>query len=434
MAKPAGTVTERTLPERLLDARILVIDDEQPNVELVTRLLNDAGYRNVEGRTTPPDEISAVWAPDLVLLDLLMPAMDGYEILSRIRAAGLTDLDLPVVVLTADARPDAKLRAFRSGASDFLTKPFDLAEVLLRVRLHLERHFLHRDSSSHGELLERTVAEQTDELLRLVRGLQGRTVSLAAANAKLRESEEQRSWFFTTASHELRTPLTAVVGFATTLRYGWGRISDDERLEFVRSIERQGRRLVQLTEDLLTIAAADRDALAVDVRATEVAPVLELALESFASANAAIEVDLPPDLEVVADPERLTQIMVNLIANALRYGREPIVIEAHREGGEVEISVRDHGEGIPADLRERLFDRFARSPSQETRIQQGFGLGLAIASELVRIQDGSLRYEDATPSGARLVVRLPAVDPSAAATLGGASAARARSRRGESNP
>ena len=394
------------LPERLRDARILVIDDEPPNVTLLTRLLERAGYRHVEGRTTPPADPGELDAPDLVLLDLLMPGIDGYEVLDGIRGAGLADLDLPVVVLTADATPEAKLRAFRAGASDFVTKPFDVAEILLRVRLHLERHLLHGDSLSHGERLERTVAEQTDELVRLVRDLQGRTVALATANAKLRESDEERSWFFTTASHELRTPLTTVIGFAKTLRYRWNDLGDDERLEFIRSIDRQGRRLAQLTEDLLAVAATERSAIAVELRATLVASVVDVAVEAFGMSDVDIRMDVPAALEAAADADRLAQILVNLIANAVRYGREPIEIGAHRVEDRIEIWVRDHGEGIPSDLRPRLFHRYARSATQEDQVQQGFGLGLAICSELARVQRGALSYEDAEP-GARFVLRLP---------------------------
>lgn len=132
---------------RLQDARILIIDDQEPNVRLVERSLGRAGYRRVRGMTDAAAAIETILAspPDLVLLDLRMPDLDGFGVLRRLCELGTPSGYMPVIVLTADMDPSARREALSLGADDFLTKPFDVEELLLRCRNLLETRFLHAD-------------------------------------------------------------------------------------------------------------------------------------------------------------------------------------------------------------------------------------------------------------------------------------------------
>jgi putative two-component system response regulator len=152
----------------LLDSRILVVDDEAPNVLVLERLLAKAGYRNVR-TTTDPGAVSGLldeFDPDLVLLDLRMPRIDGFAILELMRARSSTApvLEVPVLVLTADATKDAKSRALAAGARDFLTKPFDVDEALLRITNMLDLRALTVELRTQNADLEERVAERTREL------------------------------------------------------------------------------------------------------------------------------------------------------------------------------------------------------------------------------------------------------------------------------
>lgn len=163
-ATAGGRTSPRTVPARQ-QARILVIDDEPSNVVLLERLLRRVGYEDVVSFTDPAQGASEYerQAPDLLLLDLHMPHLDGFAVLERLAPLRQGDY-LPTLVLTADANPDTKRRALSAGANDFLTKPFDAVEVTLRIGNILDTRLLHLEAQSHNKLLEQRVWERTAAL------------------------------------------------------------------------------------------------------------------------------------------------------------------------------------------------------------------------------------------------------------------------------
>jgi putative two-component system response regulator len=152
-------------PDRILNARILIIDDQQPNVTLLEKLLQQAGYRQVLGATDSRLvlDLYRSYLPDLLLLDLMMPHRDGFEVLHDLRPELEKD-HMPVLVLTADLAQSTKLKALKAGAKDFLTKPFDQAEVLTRIHNMLESRLLYQDLRDQNRILEDKVCERTEEL------------------------------------------------------------------------------------------------------------------------------------------------------------------------------------------------------------------------------------------------------------------------------
>jgi len=152
----------------LTEARILVVDDQEPNVRLLERILRRAGYANV-ATTTDPRQVLAMYGeldPDLIVLDLHMPHMDGFEVMEELGRRVPDGSYLPILVLTADATPQARQRALSMGARDFLTKPFDHDEALLRIRNLLETRSLHLRLKDQNEALEQKVGERTEALQR----------------------------------------------------------------------------------------------------------------------------------------------------------------------------------------------------------------------------------------------------------------------------
>ena len=150
-------------PQHILDARVLIVDDQEANVQLLVRLLDEAGYSRVTS-TMRPQEVSALHYKnryDLILLDLQMPDMDGFEVMQALKTID-ADSYLPVIVLTAE--PAHKVRALQAGARDFLSKPFDLLEVKTRIHNTLEVRLLYRQLANHNQLLEQAVLERTEEL------------------------------------------------------------------------------------------------------------------------------------------------------------------------------------------------------------------------------------------------------------------------------
>jgi len=153
------------MPEtRFAAARILIVDDEQSNVRALDRLLRAAGYADIVATTKPAEVLTLYRDRDLILLDLHMPELDGVGVLEQLRADAPPQTFLPVLVLTGDSSRDARRRALAAGTKDFLTKPFEVDEVLLRIHNLLETSYLHREITAHNQILERRVGERTAEL------------------------------------------------------------------------------------------------------------------------------------------------------------------------------------------------------------------------------------------------------------------------------
>src|SRR5207247_10942924 len=152
--------------QALKAARILIVDDESANVRLLERVLERDGYTHLRSTTDARQALPLYTEsrPDLVLLDLAMPHVDGFQILERIKPLVPPKAYLPVLVLTADITMETKRRALESGAKDFLTKPFDQVEVLLRIRNLLETRLLHQELARHNESLEEIVRERTQQI------------------------------------------------------------------------------------------------------------------------------------------------------------------------------------------------------------------------------------------------------------------------------
>jgi PAS domain S-box-containing protein len=229
---------------------------------------------------------------------------------------------------------------------------------------------------------------------------------LAAANEDLRAVDRGRSEFFTRASHELRTPLTSMLGYLDILDRQWEELTDPDRREHVATVQRQALRLTRLVRDLLATAEMDQGLLSIDRRPTELREIVEAVVRHLAPAPETVQVAVEGRPVVLGDRSRLEQIVSNLVANAIRYGASPIRIAVSNGGPTVSVSVSDAGTGVPTDLADHLFERFALSDETERRIQQGFGLGLSVARDLARAQGGDLRYVGG-PDGAEFVLTLP---------------------------
>jgi two-component system phosphate regulon sensor histidine kinase PhoR len=230
---------------------------------------------------------------------------------------------------------------------------------------------------------------------------------------ELKRLEQARREFVANVSHELRTPLTAIKGYAETLLHG-GLADEASAAEFVRVIDRHAERLRLLIEDLLDLAAVEQGRARLDLLPISAAEAAAQAVGVVRPASEArgqtLEVDVPADLPAIrADRDRLAQVLINLLDNAIKFTPEGgrIRIEARADGDRLEIAVRDSGPGIPQEDLGRIFERFYRVERSRDRREGGTGLGLAIAKHLVQAMDGSIEATSAPGAGSTFRVTLP---------------------------
>jgi two-component system phosphate regulon sensor histidine kinase PhoR len=229
---------------------------------------------------------------------------------------------------------------------------------------------------------------------------------------RIRQLENTRREFVANVSHELRTPLSLIKGYVETLLDG--AISDPElSAKFLQTIERHSNRLTNLIEDLLTISRLESGQITLQLRTVPLRP-FAAALISELQARArergtTIVNEIPEGLAGRADPDRLEQVLVNLLENAVKYGRAKghVTVQGRAADGHVELCVADDGPGIPAEARERVFERFYRVDKARSRDAGGTGLGLAIVKHIVQSHGGKVWVESEPGKGARFHFTLP---------------------------
>jgi signal transduction histidine kinase len=381
----------------LQEARILIVDDEPANVLLIERLLEQAGYRNVSSTTDSRRalELYRQFAPDLILLDLMMPHLDGLAVLGQLRTEIPTGAYVPVLVLTADATPSAKRHALEAGARDFLTKPFEQVEVLLRIRNLLETRRLHVALEDQNRALEATVRQRTEQLLQ--------SEKVATMGSLLAG-----------VAHELNNPLAVLSGQAQLLQ---GQVKDPGVVRRTLKIGEAADRCVRIVRNFLALARQRPPERSATSLKQVVTAATELLAYELRTDNVALEIDLASDLPVLwADPHQLHQVLVNLIGNAhhaMRRQAAPRKIRLEgrldRERGRVRLAVQDTGPGIPPAVQARIFEAFfTTKPAGE-----GTGLGLSLCRSILEEHGGAITVESVEGAGTAFIIELPVSAPPA---------------------
>jgi two-component system sensor histidine kinase/response regulator len=356
--------------------RILVVDDVVQNVQVVGTMLRKAGY-DVMPAGSGPQALERVRArlPDLILLDLMMPDMDGLEVCRRLKADELTR-HLPIVFLTASNEMEHLVKGFEAGAVDYVTKPFNGAELLARVRTHLE---------------------------------------LKLARERLREMNDEKNEFMGIAAHDLRNPLSAIQGYAEMV------IEDAEALPHAeleangRRIRETAHRMAEMVRNLLDANRIERGEMELNLAPSELTALLASVVEVQRPRAIAKQQTLhlecaPAPVTVLVDPTVTVQVLENLVSNAVKYSPpgKNIFVRLKREASAVRCEVRDEGPGLSAEDQKRLFGKFARLSAKPTGGEHSTGLGLSIVKKMVEAMNGRVWCESELGSGATFIVEFPA--------------------------
>lgn len=390
--------------------RILIIDDDAADSSILADLLALQGHA-VETANSGADGLRRALEliPDLIILDVMMPGLDGFAVCERLRADPAT-AEVPIIMATALDDRQSRLRCLAVGADEFLAKPVDTAELRVRVsaiaRLNRYRRLLDERARA-----EREIRQLNAELEQRVAD---RTAELTEANARLRELNAFKDNLLATTSHDLRSPLGGIQNMADLLLMEQTNLPANAR-GMAQHIAKEARHLISLVSDMLDLSKLEAGKVKLEPIALWASQAARASLESLqASAQAKnIGAELrvePGEVRVSADPLKLSRILNNLLSNAIKFtpagGR--ILLTVEPEAGGMCVRVADSGLGIPADALPRLFEKFHQFHALGTDGEQGTGLGLAIVRQLVELHGGRIDVASEERRGSVFSVHLPA--------------------------
>lgn len=382
-------------------ATVLVVDDEPNNLEIIQGILEVEGFTVV----TAHDGESAVLAipacrPDLVLLDVRMPGLDGFEVCRRLKDNPATAF-IPVVILTDLPGDQERVRGAAAGADEFLSKPFDHVELIARVKALLRYKLYHDQVTAANADLERRVVERTGELQR--------------ALLELRGLDHLKSEFITNVSHELRTPLQHVKGYIDLLAEGAMGHLTAKQAEGLALAQEAVERLENEVDDIVDFSSLGEGALTfepvylLDVCRNVINGYSTMANRRKVNITLSMASELP---RVSADRVAITRVLRHLLDNAIRFGpnNQIVQIQVDRRGDRVRLAVRDHGPGLAQAEIERIFDVFYQVDGSATRKAGGLGVGLALVRKLVEAHGSEVSVKSEVGQGSTFSFELAAVE------------------------
>lgn len=356
-------------------ARILVIDDQSPNIQVVGSVLGKFGHEIIPASDGPTAfKRLAVRLPDLILLDLLMPGMDGCEVCRRIRETPEWR-DIPVIFLSAADDKDLIVRAFEAGAVDYLTKPFNQSELVSRVHTQL---------------------------------------ALKAARDQLKQLAEDKDELLGILAHDLKGHLGGMQMSAQLLRERVTHLKDERSAHLADNMLHSSGQLLAFVKQFLANAAADHGIL-LRMATVNLSAVAKSAVRQYQEVSQRKQLNLQLNAEeenipVFADASALAQVLDNLVSNAIKFSpsgrRISVTVRPHTTGGECEI--QDEGPGFTGEDKARMFRRYGRLSARPTGGEPSTGLGLSIVRKLILAMKGDISAESGPGGGAVFSIRLPA--------------------------
>jgi len=396
---------------KINNASILIVDDTIYNIQLLSLMLNRQGYK-VEKATSGTEALENAkrLLPDIILLDIRMPDIDGYEVCKRLKADPETK-NIPIIFISSIEETTDKVEAFSVGGVDYISKPFQLIEVLARIETHLRLC-----------LLQKKLQEQNEEL-------QSSAIVLSRSLEQERKLSQMKSDFISVVSHEFRTPLTTIQSASELLEYyEW---TKEEQVEQLHQIQSEVKHMTDLMEDVLFLSRANANKaklhltkfdlvdfckrILVQMKKTfaknyTLYSFLSLLPRGIAVENFHLQNELPVVI-VNMDEKLLRQIITNLITNAIKYSYQnstikfEIAINSTIDSPNVTFVISDRGIGIPEEDLEELFSAFHRG--KNVGILPGTGLGLSIVKNCIDIHNGTISVKSKLNVGTEFTVTLP---------------------------
>ena len=377
------------------ESRILIVDDNEMITDLLTDILYEDGY-DVKSCSLGADALEQGLAdpPDLFLLDITLPDIDGLELCRRFKAEKKTAA-VPVIFLTGLLGMEEKAAGFKAGGADYITKPFQNLDVLIRVKTHVQLRKQTRLLESINDTLEEKVEQRTREL--------------RIAKESAEKANQAKTEFLANINHEIRTPLNGLLGMLDLMK----KESMTEDLEMYHNLASfSARHLSAVFSDILDYTQLDSQSMKFNYRSIDPAEVLDKICRIHKLRAEEKNLKLiwkftGEKTPFVCDEVRLIQIVNNLIGNAIKYSNSGTIKVDCRVGSELIVRVEDEGLGIPPSRTEEIFTPFLQLESPYTKEHSGTGLGLAISRSLTQAMGGLIEVDSEPGRGSRFILTLP---------------------------
>ena len=375
--------------------RILIVDDNIQNIQVLGTVLKNSGY--IVGYASSGSQALNLLGKDskyeLILLDINMPEMDGYETCIEIRKVPALE-EVPIIFLTANKDPESIVKGFESGAQDYITKPFNPKELLVRVNTQLQLKFKSDEIRQMNLLLELKVEERTAELV--------------DANKKLSVMDKAKSDMLILLSHELKTPLNGIMGYAQILS---DMINEPEQTEFVELLLDSANKLLDFSQTALLITSLKLQTYKFDFQEHRLFYLVDksiMVLDSkIKNKGIVIVTNIPDeDLSFLADLELFSIAISNVLDNAIKASpvNGTININTELSNNCIAVKIRDEGAGFSKEALDRLFEFFGADDVMHH--YEGFGLGLASVKLIMDIHKGKIEVKN-LDKGAEVSIYLP---------------------------
>lgn len=367
------------MSEGTSSATIMVVDDTPENLDLLRELLQKEGYRvQVFPRGALALKAALTRPPDLILLDIMMPEMNGFEVCERLKADAVLK-EIPVLFLSALTETADKLKAFAAGGEDYVTKPFNFDEINARVRTHLELHRQRRE--------------------------------LQEAYDRLRELETLRDNLTHMIVHDMRSPLMSIGGSYEMILMEQDRLSQWQ-MELLTLGQNSCRELIEMMSSLLDISRMEAGQMPLNRVVSVVRDIAQSAAQSAAvlTRENALTIRISGEsASAFVDCDIIHRIFGNLLGNAIKFSPEGGVIDvgiAPVEGG-VRVTVTDQGRGIPPEYHRQIFDKFGQVEARKEGQKHSSGMGLTFCKLAVEAHGGTIGIESEVGKGSTFWFILP---------------------------
>lgn len=381
------------------ESTILVVDDHPENLKVLTTYLRNLGCGiRVAMSGEKAIELAEDFLPDLILLDVMMPGINGFETCRQLKQSERTQ-EIPVIFMTALAEMTDKLQGFEAGGVDYITKPLQHEEVIARVKAHLLVQHLQKQLRLKNELVE----EQN--------------LNLQQLNAALNRSNANKDKFFSIIAHDLRSPFAGLIGLTELILDDIDGVGKDEIRHYVLQLKESAEKLFELLENLLTWSRLQRQAMEYFPQRMDLRTFVMRNFALFASVSEQKQITIRHTIDeplwAYADVDMVNTVMRNLISNALKFTKPggTITISGHVESDYICFSVADTGIGLTPEQLAKLFRIEEKFQRTGTAGERGTGLGLILCKELIEKNHGQIWGECGNGKGSVFHFTLPASAP-----------------------